>query len=463
MEGNKVKKSNEYYLKEAPVNKAIRHLSVPMMLGMSVGSLYTLLNAYFIGLLHNTAMLTAITLGLPLFIILMAVGNLYGVGGGTFITRLIAKGQDTEAKQVASHVVYASVIMGLVIGVLAVIFINPILTILGTTADTVMYTRVYTITTFLTGFTIVLNFTLEQVVRAEGASKVSMNGMIISALVSLALDPLLILGLNLHVMGAALGVAVANLVSAVYYIYYLQKRSEHLRGFFKSWRLSWAKQWEIYKVGTAELFQAAFMIVTTLLLNHYALSYGESVVAGFGVALRIVQLPEFLAMGIFLGCMPLIAYSLASGNMKRFRTTFKHALIAIITIGVLFLSSVYVFRAPIMHLFTQDPAVFDIGTYIIVAMLVSALFNGVAGLLMTIFQAAGEGVPTTVLAVLQGVLFIPILFVSHHYFGLHGIVWAMTITETITCLVGLLFYMKFSKKLKRNEKNKMLIENEVAL
>lgn len=155
MEGNKVKKSNEYYLKEAPVNKAIRHLSVPMMLGMSVGSLYTLLNAYFIGLLHNTAMLTAITLGLPLFIILMAVGNLYGVGGGTFITRLIAKGQDTEAKQVASHVVYASVIMGLVIGVLAVIFINPILTILGTTADTVMYTRVYTITTFLTGFTIV--------------------------------------------------------------------------------------------------------------------------------------------------------------------------------------------------------------------------------------------------------------------------------------------------------------------
>jgi len=63
MEGNKVKKSNEYYLKEAPVNKAIRHLSVPMMLGMSVGSLYTLLNAYFIGLLHNTAMLTAITLG----------------------------------------------------------------------------------------------------------------------------------------------------------------------------------------------------------------------------------------------------------------------------------------------------------------------------------------------------------------------------------------------------------------
>lgn len=80
--------SNQYYLESAPIKKAIAHLSIPMMIGMSVGTIYNVINAYFIGLLHNTSMLTAITLGLPIFTVLMAFGNMLGVGGGTFITRL---------------------------------------------------------------------------------------------------------------------------------------------------------------------------------------------------------------------------------------------------------------------------------------------------------------------------------------------------------------------------------------
>lgn len=72
--------SNQYYLESAPMKKAIFHLSVPMMIGMSVGTVYNVINAYFIGLLHNTGMLTAITLGLPIFTVLMAFGNVFGVG-----------------------------------------------------------------------------------------------------------------------------------------------------------------------------------------------------------------------------------------------------------------------------------------------------------------------------------------------------------------------------------------------
>lgn len=85
----KQKLSNEYYLENAPITNAIAHLSIPMMIGMSVGTIYNVINAFFIGLLNNTDMLTAVTLGLPIFTILMAFGNMLGAGGGTFITRLV--------------------------------------------------------------------------------------------------------------------------------------------------------------------------------------------------------------------------------------------------------------------------------------------------------------------------------------------------------------------------------------
>lgn len=107
--------SNQYYLESAPMKKAIFHLSVPMMIGMSVGTVYNVINAYFIGLLHNTGMLTAITLGLPIFTVLMAFGNVFGVGGGTFVTRLAGEKNTEKGKRIAGYTFYASIIAGIVI------------------------------------------------------------------------------------------------------------------------------------------------------------------------------------------------------------------------------------------------------------------------------------------------------------------------------------------------------------
>lgn len=91
--------SNIKYLKDEPIKKAIVHLSIPMMIGMSAGTIYNVINAYFIGLVHDTAMFSAITLGLPIFTVLMAFGNMFGVGGGTFVTRLVAQNAVDRAKR----------------------------------------------------------------------------------------------------------------------------------------------------------------------------------------------------------------------------------------------------------------------------------------------------------------------------------------------------------------------------
>ncbi|EOU1752671.1 MATE family efflux transporter [Clostridium perfringens] len=425
------------------------HLSIPMMIGMSAGTIYNVINAYFIGLMNDTAMISAITLGLPIFTVLMAFGNMFGVGGGTFITRLVAKNEDEKAKKVAGYTFYASIISGILLGIIAFLSIGPIVKLLGADANTLSYTTQYSTTLFTGGFSIILNFALEQIVRSEGDSKESMYGMFISVIISTILDVLFILILNMHVYGAALSIILANIASSIYYIWYLETKSENLKGFLHFFKLSLKDQTEIYKIGVSELIQSAFLIVTTLLLNNFSIQHGEGVVASFGIALRIVQIPEFFTMGIVLGVMPLIAYNFSNKNLSRLKESIKYSTLFIFVISVLFAGIVYIFRNQVMHAFSSDTSVLQIGSYILVAMLISTIFNGLTALFMTIYQASGEGIATGIMAISQGCLYIPVVITLHYFYGLHGLIWSMTITEITTCLIGIVLFIIYNKKLKK--------------
>lgn len=441
--------SNIKYLKDEPIKKAIAHLSIPMMIGMSAGTIYNVINAYFIGLMNDTAVISAITLGLPIFTVLMAFGNMFGVGGGTFITRLVAKNEDEKVKKVAGYTFYASIISGILLGIIAFLSIGPIVKLLGADANTLSYTTQYSTTLFTGGFSIILNFALEQIVRSEGDSKESMYGMFISVIISTILDVLFILILNMHVYGAALSIILANIASSIYYIWYLETKSENLKGFLHFFKLSLKDQTEIYKIGVSELIQSAFLIVTTLLLNNFSIQHGEGVVASFGIALRIVQIPEFFTMGIVLGVMPLIAYNFSNKNLSRLKESIKYSTLFIFVISVLFAGIVYIFKNQVMHAFSSDTSVLQIGSYILVAMLISTIFNGLTALFMTIYQASGEGIATGIMAISQGCLYIPVVITLHYFYGLHGLIWSMTITEITTCLIGIVLFIIYNKKLKK--------------
>lgn len=451
MEEFEVNESNIYYLKESPIRKAIVHLSIPMMIGISATTIYNLINAYFIGLIHDTNMMSAITLAMPITIILMAVGNMFGVGGGSFITRLLGSGDTQKGKKVAGYSFYASIILGIIIGIVAIIFMNPFVHLLGADSQTILYTKQYATILFAGGAAFILNFALEQLVRSEGASKESMYGMFISVAVSIVLDALLILVFNLHVIGAGISIVIANLASTTYYVWFLESKSESLKGFLKHFKLSLKNQLEVYKIGVSELFKSAFIIVTTLLLNNFSVQYGDNVVASFGIAVRITQLPEFLTMGLFLGAMPLFAYSFSAHNTKRLKESLKEVSLWIGGISIFFALIVYLFRVPVLGLFTNDPRVIQVGLTILAAQLVSSVFNGFSDLFTGIFQASGYGFQTGVMSTIQGTFFIPVVLLLHHFYGLDGLIWSMTITEGIAFVAGVIMLIPYLKKLSKNE------------
>lgn len=439
-------KDDEHYLKTAPIHKAITHLAIPMMLAMSVSTIYNIINAYFIGTLHSTSMLAALTYGLPIFIITLGIGGIFGVGGSTYISRLLGEGNKTQTKHVSAFVLYGSLTLGTIVTILALTFLNPIITALGTDPTSYNATRNYTFMLILWIPIFVTNFGIEQIVRATGATKQSMYGMLIATITNLAFDALFILALHMGVEGAALATGIANLISLTYYIHYLHKNKPEISLHPKNFTINKNLLKQIFGIGISDLIQTSFILIASLTLNHIAAKYGDNLLAAFGISMRITQLPEALCMGIFLGIMPLIAYTHGNKNLTRMHNTLKQSAIWMGVIIITFSGLVYLYRTQILTWFTTDPKTLNIGLLILIAMLVSTLFNGYTGLLLTYFQATGKAKAATILSTTQGIILIPGIIILSATLGLNGIVWSLPISEATALLVGLILYTSTRKQ-----------------
>lgn len=429
--------ANTYYLEKAPIWRAMIRLCIPMILAISASTIYGLINAYFIGTLHNTAMFAAISLGVPIMALGMAFGGVFGVGGSTFISRLLGEKKHEDIKHVAAFTLYGSLIVGVVAALVAILNITPLVHLLGADAASFVFTRNFVLATLVTLPIMMANFAVEQIVRSTGAAKQSMYGMIISVVANLVFDVLFILILDWNVVGAAIAVGISSFISLLYYIWYLQKHGGHVKLAPRYFKVTKRISAQVFSIGMSELVMSSFMIVTSLLFNNFVVHYGDNVLAAAGIAQRIVQLPEFMCMGIVLGIMPLLGFTYGAKLMHRLREAMVKSAIAIGAFVLVFSTTVYIFREQIFHIFSHDPSVVTIGAVVLLAQLVSTIFNGFTGLFMTYFQSTNKPVRTTIMSFVQGGLYIPVIIVANIFWGLYGIIWAITITEVLTFLVSL--------------------------
>ncbi len=194
----------------------------------------------------------------------------------------------------------------------------------------------------------------------------------------------------------------------------------------------------VFGVGIGELLQSAFLIVTSLVLNNLAAGYGDGPLAAMGVAVRIAQVPEFLIMGVTLGVLPLLAYSYGKGDRARLTSALRASAVTVGAVALVFAGTVFLFREQVISAFTADHSVLAIGVTVLTAQLTAMIMNGFTGLITSLFQATGRAAAATAMSLTQGILFIPIVLLGNLWFGLSGIIWALTVTEGIVFLVGVI-------------------------
>jgi multidrug efflux pump len=440
------KRDNGWYLSAAPIVPALVHLCVPMAAALIVTAVYNVVNAGFVGSLHDTTLLAAITFGVPLLTLVMTVGSTFGTGGGALVSRLLgAAGNDPakagEIKHASAFSTWGSVLTGVVVGGLGLLLLNPLVGLLGADAAAVPATKAYVAVLLAITPVLAASVCLQQLVRAEGAARQAMVGLIASTIANLVFDVLFILVLGWGVAGAALSIGLANAVVIAYYATWIRRHSEHLRLAPRWFTLRRSIVAPVLSVGASQFLQVGFIIVTLLVLNNLAAAYGDGPLAAMGVAVRIAQVPEFLVMGITFGVMPLLAFAYGKGDRTRLRAALRGAAIAVGAISVVFAAVVLLFRDQVFTTFVADPSVLSVGVTILTAQLVAMIANGFTGLITTLFQAAGRGLAATAMSMTQGVLFIPVVLLADLWFGLPGIIWALTVTEVTLLAVGLVLWL----------------------
>jgi multidrug efflux pump len=433
--------SNRWYLSASPIVRALIHLCVPMAAAMIVGAVYNVINAGFIGSQHNTAFLAAITFGTPLLGLIMGIGGVYGAGGGALISRLLGASEKDAAKaddikHVSSFAFWGAIISGAVIGGIGLLLLHPLVALFGANAAAVPATTAYVAVMLCFVPVLAAAFCLEQLVRAEGAARQVMIGLIASTIGNVVFDILFILVLHWGPGGAALSMGLSNVITVGYFVVWLSRNSDHVSLSPRWFTLAPTVLKPVFGVGVGELLQSAFLIVTSLVLNNLAADYGDGPLAALGVAVRIAQVPEFLVMGVTIGVLPLLAYSFGKGDRVRLTSALRGSAVAIGGIMLVFSGTVFVFRDQIFSQFSTVPSVLAIGVVVLTAQLVSAIFNGFAGLITSLFQATGRSVAAIVMSVGQGIVFIPIVIFGNLWFGLPGIIWSLTVSEGIVFLVG---------------------------
>lgn len=432
---------NTYYLAKAPIWRSMLHLCIPMMAALSVGVVYNIVNAGFVGSLHDTSMLAALTFGLPILTVVMAVGGMFGAGGSAEIARQLGAAETDpaardRARRVAGFVLYGSLATGIVLAITALLLLDRVVVGLGTDPGSMHATTRYVTGMLIFAPVMIATFAVDQLVRAEGAATASSVGMIASTVANVVLDAVFILGLHLDVLGAALGMGLANLLALVYFLWWLQRRSVVLSIAPRWFTLRPEVVRPVLTIGASELLMSSFLFVSSLTLNHVAVRYGDASLAAFGVAQRIVQLPEMLAMSIAIGVLPLLAYTHGAKRTLRLRRALVSSGAAIAGLVGVFSTALLVWHDHVFSAFSDNAGVVALGATIMVAMLVSTFFNGFTALLMTWFQASEQGGRAAILGTLQGGLFIPVILVMSGVWGLDGVIWTMPVAEMTACLVG---------------------------
>lgn len=225
----------------ASVWKAVLQNALPAMAAMLMVLVYNLADTFFIGQTHDDLQVAAVSLATPVFLLFMAVGMIFGIGGTSVISRALGEGRKDYAKKVCSFCMWGCAGVGVIMSVLFLIFMNQILTFVGASADTWEYAKIYLVIICFSGPFVLIGNCYSNIVRAEGQSAKAMMGQLIGNLANVILDPIMILVFHWDIAGAAIATVIGNVIGAGYYILYFYKGESTLSISLKDFSLE--KRW----------------------------------------------------------------------------------------------------------------------------------------------------------------------------------------------------------------------------
>ena len=448
-------------LGSASIPKALLAMGIPTMIGMLVNAFYNLVDAYFVGGLGESQM-GAISVVYPLGQVVVGLGLLFGNGAASYISRLLGRGDKENADKVASTALYSSISVGAVIIIISMMFLHPILKLLGATDSILPFAATYASLYIVSCIFNVFNVTMNNIVTSEGAAKTTMCALLTGAVLNIALDPLFIYVFNLGVAGAAIATAISQAVSTCVYLTYIFRKKSVFHFRVKDCTYTKETMSEIFKIGIPTLVFQILTSVSISLINNAAGDYGDSAIAGMGVVTRLISMGSLSVFGFIKGFQPIAGYSYGAKKFDRLREAIKTSILWSTVFCVIFGVILALFPTAIVSQFTKgDAEMIRIGAASLRANGISIMLFGFYTVYSSLFLALGKGREGFILgACRQGICFIPVILLLPIVWGLNGIMYAQPIADMLSAAITVFMAIPLHKKLNEMQKQTSAINTK---
>ena len=439
---------------ETPIPRLITTLSIPTVVSSLITVIYNTADTYFVSQIDKSAS-AAVGAVFSIMTIIQALGFGLGVGAGSLISRRLGAKDNAAADKYASSAFAASVLVGAIIGIVGLTFLEPILRFLGCT-DTMMphaipYARFILIAAPLNCATFVLNTTL----RSEGLSLLSMIGITSGGILNMILDPILINGFNLGTGGAAIATMASQTVSfSILFCFFLFGKSI-VKINVKSVSRKFADYQAIVTTGIPTIFRQGLASVASAALNIQAIEYGlDAAGAAMTIANKVYMLVRNIIVGLGQGFQPAAGYNFGAGNKKRTWECFTFSVKVGTAICLIFGGFSALFAEQIMWFFCDDAEVAALGTKALYFFCACIPFMAFSTFVNQLYQGLGFKLQATFLASCrQGICFLPVIWLLPLAIGITGVQSAQSIADIGTFFISIPFLIIFYKKyIKETEK-----------
>ena len=425
------------------VSKAYMTLALPVVLGMVVSLIYNMVDTFFIARTGNTALIAGVSLGTPIFTLMIALGDIFGVGGSSVISRLFGKKEYEDGRRISVFCFYAAIAVGIVVSIILLAAKQPILGLLGCDETTWQYAGDYYQWIALGAPFIIVQLTPNNLVRTEGFAKASMIG----AVVNIILDPVFIYTLGLGAAGAAIATVLGNICGDIFYVIFIIKKCRYLSVDFRKLKVTGAEVLAVLAIGIPASVTNFMQSIGVTLTNRFLQPYGTDKVAAMGIALKIIMISVLVMVGFAFGGQPLVGYNYGAKNKKRFNETIRFAFLLEVLTGA-GMAIVLGAAAPLLvGLFLKDASVITVAQQILRVQLIGMPFVGIVLASTCIFQAIGNGAGALILSAgRQGVIFAIVIICASKIAGFSGVIASQPVSDFLTALVAVMILLQWKKK-----------------
>ena len=439
------KENRNALFETTPVPKAFLTLALPVVMSKIISMIYNMVDIYFIGRTGNANLVAGVSICAPVFLLMVSLGDLFGLGGSSVMSRLFGQKKDEDGRRVSSFTFYSAIATGVLITVIMLIFQTPILHMLGAEGEVLSYAAEYYIWIALGAPFIILTLIPTNQLRTEGLANIAMIGSIVGSVVNIVLDPVFIFGLGMGAGGAAIATVLGNIVTDIIFVVCIRKKSQKLTVDIKMAKVDLAIVGAVFAIGLPSSLNNLMNSFGTALLNRGLASYGADKVAAMGIASKVNMLVAMIMIAFAFGAQALIGYNYGAGNRSRLREILKFDLLVQMLIAIAGGALLMIFAPSMIRLFMNDAVIVEAGTLILRRMLLGLPFTGIFLVCSTLFMSAGKSLPTLIMSLSrQGIVFAAALFILSRTLGYTGVITAQPVADMLSALLAVAL-LKVSK------------------